>query len=101
MIKGALLGMGLAMIAWGCDSSEASVCEQACNLIEEACMSTTSDCVDDCSADLDLCPDEMGAVLACLLTSELECDPEQDQGLAEAPCEEEHDAAELCGSDPF
>jgi hypothetical protein len=89
------------MIALGCDSSVASVCEEACDLIEDACMSTTADCVEDCSADLDLCPDEMGAVLACLLVSDLECDPEQDQGLAEAPCEEEHDAAELCGSDPF
>lgn len=101
MIERTLLGLALMMIAFGCDSSDASICTQACDLIEDACMSTSSDCVEDCSADLDLCPDEMGAVLACVLTSELECDPEEDQGLAKAPCEEEHDAAELCGSDPF
>lgn len=98
-----LLGMALAMIAFGCSSSDASpsVCQQACDLIEEACMSTASDCVGDCSADLAECPDEMSAVLDCLFANELQCDPEQDQGLAEAPCEDEHDAVEVCGPDPF
>ncbi|MGB8331956.1 MAG: hypothetical protein WCE62_17655 [Polyangiales bacterium] len=102
MAKRTLSTMALAMIALGCGgSSDASVCEQACELIEEACMSTTPDCVEDCSQDLADCPDEMGAVLDCVAASELQCDPAQDQGLAAAPCEEEHDAAELCGSDPF
>jgi len=101
MIERTLLSTALAMIAFGCSSSDASVCERACGLIEEACMSTTSDCIEDCSEDLDGCPDEMSAVLDCVVASELQCDPEQDQGLAEAPCQEEHDAAELCGADPF
>lgn len=102
MTKRTLSTMALAMIALGCGgSSDASVCEQACDLIEDACMSTTADCVEDCSQDLADCPDEMGAVLDCVAASELQCDPTQDQGLAAAPCEDEHDAAELCGSDPF
>ena len=101
MIERTLLSMALAMIAFGCGSSDASVCKRACDLIEEACMSTTSDCVGECSEDLDDCPFEMEALLDCLVANELQCDPEQDQGLAEAPCEEEHDATELCGKDPF
>lgn len=101
MMERILLSTALAMIVFGCNSSDASDCERACDLIEEACMSTTSDCVGDCSEDLGECPDEMSAVLDCVFASELQCDPEQDQGLAEAPCEEEHDAAELCGADPF
>lgn len=101
MVDRTLLSMALVMIAFGCGSSDASVCEQACDLIEKACMSTESDCAQDCSEDLNECPDEMNAVLDCLVASELECDPEQDQGLAKAPCEAEHDAAEQCGSDPF
>ena len=91
----------LVFTTFGCGSSDASDCEQACDRIEDACMSTTSDCAEDCSEDLDECRDEMSAVLDCVLSSQLRCDPGQDQGLAEAPCQPEHDAAELCGVDPF
>ncbi|MDH3846039.1 MAG: hypothetical protein OES69_19020 [Myxococcales bacterium] len=101
MVERTLLIMALALSAFGCGSSDASVCRQACDLIEEACMSTTPDCVGECSEDLNDCPDEMGAVLDCLFASELQCDPGQDQGLAEAPCKAEHDATALCGKDPF
>lgn len=95
------VAIALAMLVVGCGSSDPSECEQACDRIEQACLGRESDCVDDCSEDLDECPDEMQAVLDCVLASELRCDPEQDQGLAEAPCQDEHDATELCGADPF
>lgn len=101
MIERVVSGLALAVIAFGCSSSDASVCEQACGLIQQACMSAAADCVPDCADDLAECPDEMGAVLDCLLGSELQCDSAQDQGLAEAPCQQEHDAAEACGADPF
>ena len=101
MAKDILVAWVLVVTACGCGSSDVSECEAACTLIEAACMSTESDCVDDCSDDLDECPDEMSAVLDCVFTSVLQCDPEEDQGLAEAPCEQEHAAVKLCGADPF
>jgi len=102
MIQRTLLSMALAMIALACGSSEPTICGQACDLIERACMSTTSDCARECAEDLADCPAEMMAVLDCVIAaSELQCDAGQDQGLAEAPCQEEHDATELCGKDPF
>ncbi len=102
MIQRTLLSTALALIAFACGSSEATICSQACDLIERACMSTTSDCARECAEDLADCPDEMMALLECVFAAtELQCDPGQDQGLAEAPCQEEHDATELCGKDPF
>ncbi|MFW2390472.1 MAG: hypothetical protein ACN4G0_19205 [Polyangiales bacterium] len=94
----------------GCSSTDGggnidTKCQQACDAIETACMSTESDCGQDCTEDLADCPSEMGAVLDCVLanTSRLQCDPEEDQGLAEAPCEAEHMAvaAPPCEKDPF
>ena len=101
MTQQMVFALALAAMAWGCGSSSASVCEQACSAIQEACMSRAPDCVADCEADLVSCPDEMGAVLDCVLASELQCDPAQDQGLAEAPCQQEHAAVAACGADPF
>lgn len=94
------------LAAAGCSDSSstsamASQCEATCTVIEEACSSTTSDCAQDCEDDLDTCPTEMQAVLDCVNGSELQCDPEQDQGLAEAPCEAEHTALSVCGADAF
>jgi len=94
----------------GCSSSDGSSsidtkCQQACDAIEAACMSTESDCGGDCTEDLADCPSEMGAVLDCVLgnASRLQCDPEEDQGLAAAPCEAEHMAVAEppCEKDPF
>ena len=101
MVKRLLFGTALAVVAAGCGSSDDSECEQACETIEQACSSTTSDCVSECSDDVDRCADEMDALFACIATSELRCDPGQDQGLAEAPCQTEHDAVNACGADPF
>lgn len=80
-------------------------CEQACQAIQAACMSTDSECGEECTEDLSDCPTEMDALLDCVIAnqSRLQCDPEQDQGLAEAPCEAEHAAvhAPPCDKDPF
>lgn len=80
-------------------------CNQACQAIQAACMSAESDCAEECTEDLADCPTEMGAVLDCMMANEgqLQCDPDEDQGLAEAPCEAEHAAvhAAPCEKDPF
>ena len=91
----------LMALTFACSSSDSSECQDACNLIEQACGSTTEDCVDDCAEDLTDCPDEMTAVLDCVSMNQIQCDPGEDQGLAEAPCEEQHRAVESCGKDPF
>lgn len=103
MKERALLLAAAAVMVVACGGSDEApaVCVTACDRIEDACQSTTPDCVDDCADDLVNCGDEMLAVLDCVLVSELQCDADQDQGLAEAPCQAEHDAAEVCGSDPF
>jgi len=94
-----LLLVCISFLGLGCGSS--SGCADACSRIESACNSTTADCVEDCEDDLDTCPAEMQALLDCLDSSVLECDPDQDQGLAEAPCEAEHAALSDCGADAF
>lgn len=97
-----LCGVLIAALACGSSSDK---CARACDAIQSACQSVESDCVDDCVDDLDACPAEMGAVLDCVLANEsrLQCDADEDQGLAEEPCEAEHDAvhAAPCDSDPF
>ncbi|MEM7138659.1 MAG: hypothetical protein AAF500_18920 [Myxococcota bacterium] len=95
----ALLTVG----ACGDSSNEAPSqrCVDACVLIENACNSTTPDCAEDCQDDLDECPVEMNALLDCVEASVLQCDAAQDQGLAEAPCEADHAALEVCGADAF
>lgn len=104
-----LCGFLLAIAGCGSSSNESSgineKCEQACQAIQAACMSAESDCGEECSEDLADCPVEMDAVLDCVLAnkSQLQCDPEEDQGLAEAPCEAEHTAVQEppCEKDPF
>lgn len=76
-------------------------CQQACASIQAACMSTEADCVGDCSSDFASCPVEMGILLDCIAGNAIQCDPEQDQGLAEDPCRTEHDMVQACGKDPF
>ena len=103
-----LCGVLVAAVACGSSSSDSGVnekCVQACDAIQDACGSAEADCGDDCASDLDACPAEMDAVLDCVLAnqSQLQCDADEDQGLAEAPCETEHAAvhAAPCKSDPF
>jgi hypothetical protein len=104
-----LCGFLLAIASCGSSSNDSGSidqkCEQACQAIQAACMSAESDCGQECSEDLADCPTEMGAVLDCILAnqSQLQCDPEEDQGLAEAPCEAQHAAvhAAPCEKDPF
>lgn len=102
----------LLAVACGSDSSQDSSdpeirsepnerCESACAAIQAACASTEADCATDCTDDLNACPVEMGLVLDCVLASQLQCDPEQDQGLAREPCASEHTMVENCGNDPF
>ncbi|MEM7435599.1 MAG: hypothetical protein AAF436_10645 [Myxococcota bacterium] len=98
------LGSLLASVGCGDGSSAnppSEQCVEACVRIEAACGSTTPDCASDCQDDLDRCPTEMGALLECVDANTIECDADQDQGLAEAPCEDDHAALGECGADAF
>ncbi|MGB5812156.1 MAG: hypothetical protein WBG86_16590, partial [Polyangiales bacterium] len=61
----------------------------------------TPDCVDDCVDDVERCPTQMDALFDCLAANTLQCDPDEDQGLAQAPCQPEHASVMECGADPF
>lgn len=76
-------------------------CESACAAINSACMSIEDDCVSDCVGDFIDCAFEMGALLDCMEANPIQCDPNEDQGLAQAPCAFEHSQVEFCGKDPF
>ena len=87
-----------------------ATCEEVCTRIAAECPGVSqddpADCVPDCLADIQNCPAEMQAVLDCVDATEgaLQCDPNQDQGLAEAPCDAEHAAVTDpagCDRDPF
>lgn len=98
-----LVCVSFAWLGCGDDSNDgpSTECIDACSRIEDACNSTTEDCAEDCQDDFNACPSEMQALLDCIDSSVLECDPDQDQGLAEAPCEAEHEALGVCGPDAF
>jgi hypothetical protein len=76
-------------------------CEVVCARAAAAGCGIADDCVSDCDTDMDICPDDMGAVLECHATHAIHCDPAEDQDIGKRGCVDQHREAEACGIDPF